>query len=331
MDAVSYNLVLANYGWRKAYPLNGLTIRFFRPRKANTTGIAAITENTTGTTRTVVAVGYKDILLAQRGSVAEISDVVQATDLLDTLKLYTKTMGADAALDMDTVIRDALIAGLKDSNTTWGALHNFERYPVGGLATVTADSSDDFDTFKAATQANCKITRAAHLGMVTQLKSQQVPTIGGKYVAITCPQVIHDIRQDTTWVSAATNVDTQALYKRATIALDGAVFVESDNPYIEDETYATYDAADSSNVGLIYSNIYLGEGAFGCPELSNKRAGGSQMGPRMQILANADKSDPNNLKTVIAWKAMWGAAPLITNETGTVPHYGILRTKSTFS
>jgi N4-gp56 family major capsid protein len=207
LDAVKYNLVLAKYGHRKSYPANGLTIRFFRPRKASTAGVQALTEATVPTTKTAVAVGYKDCLLGQRGAIAYISDVVQATDLLDTLKLYVKTMGADAALDMDTVIRDALIAGLKDAN----ASHPFERYPIGGLATVTADSSDDFDTFKTATSANGKITRTAHLGMVTQLKTSQVPMINGKYIAVTCPQVMHDVRQDTVWLAAAQNVDNQAM------------------------------------------------------------------------------------------------------------------------
>jgi hypothetical protein len=37
-----------------------------------------------------------------------------------------------------------------------------------------------------------------------------------------------------------------------------------------------------------------------------------------------------NLKTAIAWKAYYGAKPFITNVSGEFPHYGILRTKTTF-
>lgn len=322
LEALDHELVLANYGWRKAYPANGLTIRFFRPRAATTTGVAAIAEGTTSTTLTEVAVGYKDITLAQRGGIATITDLTQAIDLINTVQLYHKTMGADAALDFDTVIRDALRTGLDDSDATYTGAY-FERF---GGTTNTGDSDVDFGTFHALSAANAKFTRATHLACITQLRASRVPMIGGKYIVAVPPQVMHDIRQDTTWVSAATNVDNKALYKRASIMLDGGAFVEHDNPFREGATYGTHSAT-----GVNFSVFYLGDGAFGCPELSNKRAGGSQYGPRITILAGPDKSDPQNLKTTLAWKSLWGAGPLITNVSGEVPHYLQLRVKSTFA
>lgn len=321
LEALDFELVLANYGWRKAYPANGLTIRFFRPRAASTTGVAAIAEGTTSTTLTEVAVGYKDITLAQRGGIATITDLTQAIDLINTVQLYHKTMGADAALDFDTVIRNALRTGLNNSDATYTGY--FERF---GGTTNTGDSDVDFGTFHALSAANAKFTRATHLAAITQLRSARVPMIGGKYIGAFPPQVMHDVRQDTTWVAAATNVDNKALYKRASIMLDGCVFVEHDNPFREAAVYGTFSAT-----GVNYSVFYLGDGAFGCPELSNKRAGGSQYGPRITILAGPDKSDPQNLKTTLSWKALWGSAPLITNVSGEVPHYLQLRVKSTFA
>ena len=62
-----------------------------------------LTEGVTPATKTEVAVGYVDSILKQRGATAELTDIVRAIDLLDTLDLYTKTMGADAALDFDGV------------------------------------------------------------------------------------------------------------------------------------------------------------------------------------------------------------------------------------
>lgn len=336
LQELQFALVLATYGMRQKYPANGTSIRFFRPRKANTTGTGTIAEGTTPTTLTEVAVGYVDVALAQRGALATITDLAQAVDLLNTVSLYTKTMGADAALDLDTVVRNALITGLNDSDTTFGALNFFERF--AGVAN-TGTSSTDFASLKALTQAAGKMTRAAHLGAVTQLRKSQVPGIGGKYVCVIAPQVMHDVRQITDWVSAATQVDTQNLYKRGQIVLDGCVFVEADNPFIEDETYKTENTDgddDATGTGLIYSNLYLGEGAFGCPELSDGRAGGSPMSPKLIINASPDKADPLNLKTTIGWKAFYGCKPLITTTNGTtpvtgeVPRYLNLRTKSTF-
>lgn len=322
LEALDFELVLANYGWRKAYPANGLTIRFFRPRAANTTGVGAIAEGTTSATLTEVAVGYKDITLAQRGGIATITDLTQAIDLINTVQLYHKTMGADAALDFDTVIRNALRTGLNNSDNTYVAAGYFERF--AGVVN-TGDSDTDFATFHALSSANGKFIRATHLAAITQLRAARVPMIGGKYVVAVPPAVMHDIRQDTAWLAAATNVDNKALYKRASIMLDGGAFVEHDNPFREAAAYGTFSAT-----GANFSVFYLGDGAFGCPELSNKRAGGSQHGPRITILAGPDKSDPQNLKTTLAWKALWGSAPLITNVSGEVPHYLQLRVKSTF-
>lgn len=349
MEALAFDLVLNTYGMKQSYPINGDTIRFFRPRKANTDGLLGLTaaesagpgragtatalaEATTPTRMTDVGIGYVDVQLKQRGALASISDIVQAIDLFNTVKVYSKTLGADAALGLDGITRAALITGLLNSNATYGALHPFERYPH---ITITADSSDDYDTFKVtanASNSNGKITRAVHLGCITQLRAANVPTIGGMYVAVTMPQVMHDLRQDTTWVSAATNVDNAALYKRGQIKLDGAVFVEADNGSIEGDTYGTQlgaTAITGTNTP-VYSTFYLGRDAFGCVELTDKRAGASMMGPKLIVNASPDKNDPLNQKTILGWKAFFGVKPLHTSETSDVPHYLQLRTKSTF-
>lgn len=349
LESLKFELVLATYGMKSSYPAHGDTIRFFRARKANTDGLlglsaaesagpgragsaVALTEGTTPTRMTDVGVGYVDVQLKQRGQISSMSDIAQAIDLLNMVKLHSKTLGEDAALGLDGIVRQALIAGLTNTDTTYGAKHPFERYPY---ITLTNDSSDDYDTFKVtanASTSNGKITRAVHLGCITQLRAANVPTIGGKYVAVTPPQVMHDLRQDTTWVSAATQVDTSNLYKRGQIALDGAVFVEADNASIEGDTYGTQlgTTAITGTNTPVYSTFYLGRDAFGCVELTDKRAGASMMGPKLIVNATPDKADPLNLKTVLGWKAFFGCKALHTSETSDVPHYLQLRTKSTF-
>lgn len=322
LKALVFNLVLAQFGFTQKYPAIGSTIRFFRPRQANTVGTGAVTEGTTPVTLTEVAVGYVDVDLTQRGALATVTDLVQAIDLLNTVQLYVKTMGSDAALDLDTVIRNALITALNDIDATYGANY-FDRY--AGVVN-TGDSSVDFTSLSNLTAANSKITRARHLACVTQLKAAKVPKLNGRYVAVLPPEVMHDVRQDTDWVTAATRVNKgEAFYKDAEIELDGCVFVEANNPFRE-TNYKTYAAT-----GKVFSTIYLGEGAFGTPELSNNKAGGSPMGPKMNILAQPDKADPLNLKTFIGWKAFYGAKSLTTSEASDVPHYLVLRSQSTFA
>lgn len=325
LEALKFNLALAQYGLQGKYPAAGSTptVRFFRPRIANTTGTGAITEGTTPTTLTEAAVGYVDVTLSQRGALAKITDLVLATDLLDTVKLYTQTMAADAALDLDTVVRNALITALNDSNATYGTGVYFERF--AGTAN-TGTSSTDFATFHALSAANAKITRAENMKAITQLKAAKVPQINGKYVAVTPPEVIHDLRQDTTVTNAMTYADTDKLYKRAQIMLDGVVFVEATNPFREGGTYKTFSAT-----GANFSTIYLGDAAFGVPSLDNNKAGGSPMAPQLVLINKPDHANPLGLYVQLGWKAMYGAKALITNVSGEVPHHLILRTKSTFA
>lgn len=334
LKALLFNLILAPYGAKKDFPAIGTTIRFFRPRAANKSYVSAITEGVTPTNKTEVPLGYVDVPLSQRGALAEITDIVQAIDLLDTVRLHVDTMGMDAALDFDSVIRDALVAGILNSGTTYkyGPTGTQQGYPerFAGIPN-SGVSATDFAALLALTPANTKMTRTRHIQMMTQLKAARVPLIGGKYVVATSPAVISDVRQDADWIAAATRMADGSMYKNAEIELDGGVFVSHDNTFIEDQTYGTYDDVDDNSNGLIHSSIYLGADAFGVPELSNKRAGGGQMAPRITVLASADKSDPLNLKTSIAWKAMYGAKPFITNLTAEFPHYGILRTKTTFA
>lgn len=352
LKALQYSLRLAQYGMSEGYKAIGTAIRFYRPRKANTVGINAeagrttslaltklttptsLTEGVAPTTLTEVKVGYVDITMYQQGGLATLTDKLQALDLLNTLQTYSKTMGEDAALDYDTVCRDALLSGVANSNNTYktGIVDGgyFERF--AGVAN-TGNSANDFATLAGLTKANGKFTRGVALGVVTQLATSKTPKLGGNYVSITPPQMYHDIRQDVTWVAAGTYQDTQNLYKDLEIMLDGVAYVRANNPWQEYNTYLTENITDAG-AGLIYSAIFLGADAFGLPNLMNKRAGASQAAPRIVVLDQADKADPLNQKTFIGWKSLFGAGPFIaasrTNEIGDVPRYVVLRTKSTF-
>lgn len=359
LTALQYNLQLARYALTEGYSPNGRAIRFYRPRKANLAGINA--ENVTAFTRTItplaanaptaltegsdagialteVGVGYVDIYQGQRMGAASISDITSALDLFNTVSVYSKTMGEDAALDYDRVCRDSLIDALYNSDAQYANTGTnggyFERF--AGVRN-TGVSLNDFAQMAALSALNSRMTRGVNLGIVTQLANAGIPTIGGNYVAIASPAVTHDVRQDEQWLRAAT-FKGDPLYKDLDLMLDGVAFVKANNPWTEDTIYGTQSVTASTAEGLVYSTIYLGRDAFGAPKLSNARAGASPQAPRITILDKADKSDVANRKTVLSWKSYYGAAPFICkNETngannaiGERPRYVILRSRSTF-
>lgn len=339
LKALQFNLKLGSYGIAKELPANSAanTIRFFRPRKASRAGVQALVEGTKPANLTEVAIGFVDIQLQQRGALAQISDIVRAIDLLDTLDVYTKTMGADAALDFDTVCSHAICsqAGQADADATanpipvgqttmYNSNTSFERF--AGVAN-TGVSANDWATLNGNTTAQSKLTRAVHLGCMTQLRVNYVPFVNGKYPVVVPPQVLFDMRQDSTWISAAVfdAIKQRDLWNWAEFELDGGVFVEQNNPFTEKLQYGQFDST-----GGIFSVLYLGDGAFGVPKLSSNTAGSDPRQPSMIVLSQPDKADPLNQIVTLGWKAFYQAGLLLTQEND-VPHLVQLRCKATFS
>lgn len=376
LKALTFNLKLGRFGLSKELPANSgaATIRFFRPRRAKkgtaTTGPRQLAVGTPqsgqtgatfsgdGTTLTPrsggATIGYVDITLQQRGDLTDISDIVRAIDLFDTLSINTKVMGEDAALDFDFVCSHAICskAGTADADgtanpiptgqtTLYGSNNTFERF--AGVVN-TLNSVNDWASLAGLSPSQAKLTRAAHIGMVTRLRGVSgvpaVPQIGGRYVALVPPEVMNDLRQESTWIaSAVQNMNRAAgtLDQWVEFELDGCKFVEHTSPFIEAAVgdggggYGVYGASTGNDVSKnIYSCIYLGDQFFGVPKLSGMRAGSDPRAPSIIILDKADKADPLNQITTLGWKAFYQAGLLWTDEATDLPHGGVLRCKSTF-
>lgn len=368
LEALTFNLKLGSYGVAKELPANSAasTIRFFRPRRAKkgtatsgprqlavgtvATGLySTATEGITLTPQTTGAtIGYVDIMLQQRGDLQSITDIIRAIDLFDTLAVNSKTMGADAALDFDFVCSHAIVSspGVADADgtpnpiptgqtTLFNSNTSFERF--AGVANTNV-SATDFGTFAALPNGSAKMTRAAHLGMVTRLRGvggvPGVPMIDGKYMAVIAPDVMFDLRQDSIWMDSAVFNNNRAagtLDQWVEFTLDGCKFVEAASPFIEQSTgYGIYNPGTGDISTNIYSNIYLGREFFGVPKLSGMRAGSDPRAPSLIVLDKPDKADPVNQYTTLGWKAFYQAGLLWTNEATDLPHGGILRTKSTY-
>lgn len=289
------------------------TIRFFRRRPASTTDVVSLTEGTPITTFTEVTTGYVDCTLAQQGEATKLSDVLMATDIFNWLQHSIETMGEDCALNFDTVTRNVLRTAMNNTNGL------FERF--AGV-TNTLNSGNDFASMMALSAANASFTRLRALACMTQLSANKIPAIKGNYVAVTCPEVMHDIRQDTTWLEAAKYSQPQKIWNREVITLDGVRYIEQNNPFRE-TTYGTFAAA-----GAAYTTWFLGRQAYGCPKLSKL---GNPLKPQVIINNRPDKADPLNQFVTAGWKAYWNATPLWTNLSGDPIRLVQFRSKSTFA
>ena len=152
------------------------------------------------------------------------------------------------------------------------------------------------------------------------------PKDGSTYPVVTPPQVMFDIRQDTTLVSAMTQRDNAKLYKWEMFEMDGGAFIESTNPWQEAAGgYGNYNVA-----GKVFTTLYIGDDPFGTVMINDKRAGGSPAAPKLMIYDQGDKSDRYNQIVAGAWKAYYGSILKITSDASDVPHVVALRTQTAF-
>ena len=341
LKTLEYQLRMEQFAEKKTAPAKGTGfVRFFRAQKSSRTA-QNLTEGTPNLQKTSVNVGSLDCYLNQRGDDFQFSDIVDATDVLPTLKVWTKTIGDNAAIDYDRIITASILADatttvkakalglgaaqttLFNSNASYG-LGYFERF--AGVVN-TGNSANDFATLAGLQPTQAKFTRLENLRAATQLRNNDVkPKDGKTYACVVPPPVMFDIRQDSTLVGAMQYRDNNLLYKWEEFTLDGIAFIESTNPWQEvSGGYGTYNAA-----GNIYTNLYIGDDAIGTIMISDKKAGSSPAAPKIVILDQPDKSDPYNQTIIGAWKSYYGSILKVTSDSTDVPHVVASRVQSTF-
>jgi len=300
-------------------------ITMFRYGAPSTSAIEALTEGTTPSGTRTLSLAKIEKTLAQRGQVIELTDILTATDLFNSLQQSIKTNGQDAALDMDTITRNTIVG----SNVAGDAMENtfstyvldnsdelVEMYADGTKETwADGDGTAEYTTFSDRVNDDTLLNAAAVLNAVTQLKVNRAQSArGGMYVAAASPQVISDIMVDTTWVNAAQYSNVQDLYKGEVGSLYGAKFIMTTNPFITNGDlgtdadrfiYSDYGGGTAANKD-VHATIFLGDEAYGCPDLSSQ----SPFSPKVEIVDTADKSDPLNQKTTCSFKTYWTALRL---------------------
>lgn len=330
------NLVLDQFARQEDLPKNASarTIRFFKPAKAGggsgqfsaspglysaptvTDVVHALTEGTPISNFRENDWTKVDCTLKQYGEATKLSDVISMIDAYQPLKQNIDLMGRDAALHYDTVCRNAIQGSTHPDGSTTPLTHGsngtngcelFITTTSGGVSN-SGTSSTHFTSLSGLTQAQGLATRLFVLAAGTRLRTNKAPKLKkGRYVCVLPPAVQHDLVRDADYKTAFQGRGADGVYRGQLADIDGFIFVEATNPFIEDETYGTYDSVDDNADGLIFSTLFLGAGAYGAPKLAGTK---SPLRPQFFINDKADKSDPLNQFVVAGWKAYYMAMGL---------------------
>ena len=275
VDEAQANLVHDQFGQKRPIPANGGKTIEFRKFAALAKATTPLTEGVTpdGKSLTVTAI---TATVNQYGDYITQSDILELTALDNTILEATKLLGRQAGLTLDTIVRNVLQSG---TNVTY-------------CPKVAADGSETAVTSRAGLDNTCQLTVKVVQQVVTKLRAQNAPTIGGKYVAIIHPYVAYDLMRDPEWIDAHKYAKPDNLYEGEIGEIAGVRFVQT----TEAKIYS----------GGVFGSLFLGEGAYGVTEISG---GGLQTIVKQK--GSAGTADPLDQRSSVGWKAIKTAELLI--------------------
>jgi N4-gp56 family major capsid protein len=260
------------------------TIRFFRYPESAITDVQTMTEGTLLTlgNSKQLSLTTVDVALAQYGQTVTISDLLSAVELFNTMEQATVQNGQDAALKVDSLLRDILGDSTAIQLRYAGAATNYAT--VGG----TDDAMTALDILDAATNLRVNNARPS----------------GGYFTAVMAPEVARDLMNDDDWLEASKYGSPDQLFKGEVGRYMGVRVVASTNPYRQN-TQHTYAAA-----GTRYSTFVVGDQSYGGVNLATMSA----YSPKMVIAQGPDKTDPLAQFTTVGFKFYYGGAIINANH-----------------
>ena len=287
------NIVLDQFAYKAPLPgkAGHKTIKFFRYPEPSTTDVLGVTE---GTLRTLaeskqLSLTTVDVSLAQFGQTVTISDLLSATELFSTMEQATVQNGQDAALKVDSELRDVL-----GESTAIGL-----RFAGAATSYGTVGGTDD------------AMTALDILDAATELRVNNARPSGGYFTAIMAPEVARDLMNDDDWLEASKYGNPDNLFKGEVGRYMGVRVVSTTNPFRQ-TTQHVYAAS-----GANYSTFVVGDQSYGGVDLTTMSA----YSPKMIISQGADKTDPLNQYTTVGFKFYYGAA--IINSAHAVNIYSV--------
>ena len=237
----------------------------------------------------------------QFGDYIVLSDVLQLTAYDPIVVETTKVLGNQAGLTMDTIIRNKLNEGTNVS---------YASKTVSGTETKVEKRQD--------LAADSKMSVLLVQKIVRKLKSQNVPTINGSYVAIIHPDVAFDLTRDPEWMEWHKYATPENMYNNEIGKIANVRFVESTQAKIWNDS--TCPAGTGSTKLSVYSTLFMGADAYGCVDIA-----GGGLEHIVKQKGSAGVADPLDQRSSVGWKGMQTA--VILDETRLVR----AETTSTFS
>lgn len=268
--------------------------RYLKQGQGDATQVQTLTEGTPIAVSRALTLTGVTVQLVQYGEVIVVSDVLLKTQLVDTMKFATQTLGEDCALKMDSLQRDEVAI----NNVTAGNI----RY---------AQQITTFALLGSGTAAGGSLIINDILDAMTRLENTRAPRIQGSFISIICPQQRRDLFKDQTYLTPAQYGDPSRIFKGEIGEFFNCRFVLSTNPFIEAiGTQFTYAAG-----GAIFTAIVTGMQAWGFIKLAAMDPGLSSSEtkpaiPKIIIVNTPDHADALGQQTIVGWKA-FNAAKLL--------------------
>jgi N4-gp56 family major capsid protein len=181
------------------------------------------------------------VTLREYGNATVTTAKLRASSFLPVDPVAANAVGYNAGLSIDTIARDVLQAG---TNVI---------YATGGTDTAAARVDLDVDDTITAKD----IRRA-----VAQLRSANVPTIGGNYVGFIHPDVSYDLRGITDasgWRDSYKYTNAMPLYNGEIGMFEGVRFMESPRAPLFANAY---NGSGAAGTGDAYGTLIMGQQAL---------------------------------------------------------------------
>jgi N4-gp56 family major capsid protein len=264
------------------------TIRMFRPPVANVANVITLSEGQPPSNAPYKLIfEYITRTLQQYGGYAQVSDIIDETEFLNTGDALMTKFGEEAALWADGLIRDSCINGTTEEPTA------FTKYYAGAATTYAA--------------LNAQAAAASVLGskeltnVVTKLRKQRCPTFGdGTYAAVLAPEQEKDILDEGSngWVYASAYQKPEQIWKGEVGTFMGVRVMRTTNACYQNGagTEGVFVAG-----GNIIAALVFGRDAFACPKLS----GESPAAPKVNTITQPDSANPFGQFITYVWKTFF--------------------------
>jgi N4-gp56 family major capsid protein len=276
------------------------TIRMFRAPPADIANVITLTEGTPPSNAPYKLI-YEFITrtLQQYGGYAQVSDIVDETEFLDTGEALMTKFGEEAALWCDTLIRNACINGTTEEPTKF-----VRRY---------ASTAVDFPSLVALTPAQGRMSSADLMNSCTELRLNKAKEFDdGTFCAVISPGQESDLclETGTGWMYASAFTKPENLWKGEVGTLFGIKVMRTTNPM-----YQTSGGGEgvAQTTGPIIAALIFGKDAFAVPDLE----GENPPNPKVMTITEADSANPFNQFLTYSWKTFYNAVCL-SNWNGLV-------------